>query len=144
MNHDLNRRYVLTDLGMRSLAARAGVPSDTFARHGGVTFLAPGNPNDPARVIRHREHTIGVNRFFAQLAADANRAGWRLDRCLRDKIAIRVGDEFGLAAGAAEMPLASRDSRMVRRDCGVHRHAADRILDGGNYGTIVAVIVMAV
>jgi Replication-relaxation len=79
MNHNLNRRYVLTELGMRSLAARAGVPPDTYSRHGGVTFLDSTQSDDPARVIRHREHTIGVNRFFAQLAADARHAGWRLD-----------------------------------------------------------------
>lgn len=79
MNHDLNERYVLTELGMRSLAARAGVPPDTFARHGGVTFVDATQSDDPVRVIRHREHTAGVNRFFAQLASDARGAGWRLD-----------------------------------------------------------------
>ncbi len=84
MNHDSNEhdsdeRYVLTELGMRSLAARAGVPSDTFARHGGVTVANAAVSDDPARVIRHREHTIGVNRFFARFAFDARHAGWRLD-----------------------------------------------------------------
>lgn len=99
MNRDLSKRYILTKLGMRSLAARAGVPPDTFARHGGVTFLAPGNSDDPARVIRHREHTIGVNRFLAQLAADANRAGWRLDQWRNEAESTRrFVDEDGRAS----------------------------------------------
>ena len=80
MNHDLNERYFLTELGMRSLAARAGVPPDTFARHGGVTVADAAESDGPARAIRHREHTIGANRFFAQLATDARRTGWRLDQ----------------------------------------------------------------
>ncbi|MPZ99098.1 MAG: hypothetical protein GEU80_07115 [Dehalococcoidia bacterium] len=71
-------RYVLTELGMRYLAARAGTPPGTFARHGGVTFVEPEESDRPERVLRHREHTIGVNRFFV-LLADARRAGWQLD-----------------------------------------------------------------
>lgn len=72
-------RYVLTELGMRYLAARAGTPPGTFARHGGVTFVEPDESEHPERVLRHREHTIGVNRFFALLAEDARRAGWHLE-----------------------------------------------------------------
>ncbi|MQA00409.1 MAG: hypothetical protein GEU80_13960 [Dehalococcoidia bacterium] len=71
-------RFVLTDLGMRLLAAQAGVPPPTFARHGGVTFMDLRLPDASQRTTRHREHTIGVNRFFAQLARDARRIGWRL------------------------------------------------------------------
>jgi hypothetical protein len=70
--------YVLTELGMRLLAARAGTPPDIFARHGGVTVADAGTSDEPACAIRHRAHTLGVNRFFARLAADARRAGWRL------------------------------------------------------------------
>lgn len=70
-------RYVLTELGMRSLAAQAGVPTATFARYGGVTFI-DRDESDVERVLRNREHTIGVNRFFARLAHDARRAGWYL------------------------------------------------------------------
>ena len=33
-------RYLLTELGMRSIAARDGVPPAIFARHGGVTFAS--------------------------------------------------------------------------------------------------------
>ena len=74
---DLEPRYLLTELGMRWLAARAGVPPAIFARHGGVTF-ASGEQSCPRRVVRHREHTLGVNRFAARLALDAMAAGWRL------------------------------------------------------------------
>ena len=70
-------RYLLTELGMRSMAARAGVPPAIYARHGGVTFVSAQQP-DRARVVRHREHTLGVNRFAARLAASARAAGWRL------------------------------------------------------------------
>ena len=70
-------RYLLTDLGMRWLAARAGVPPAIFARRGGVTF-APASPPFPRRVVPHREHTLGINRFTARLALDARAAGWRL------------------------------------------------------------------
>ncbi len=70
-------RYLLTELGMRSIAARAGVPPAIYARHGGVTFVSAQQP-DRARVVRHREHTLGVNRFAARLALDARAAGWHL------------------------------------------------------------------
>ena len=77
MSNTHETRYVLTELGMRSLAAQAGVPAATFARYGGVTFIGSDEP-DVERVLRHRDHTIGVNRFFARLAEDARRAGWHL------------------------------------------------------------------
>ncbi|MCY4639834.1 MAG: replication-relaxation family protein [Chloroflexi bacterium] len=70
-------RYLLTELGMRLLAAHAGVPPATFARHGGVTVVpGPGRPRP--RALRHREHTLGVNRVAARLARGARAAGWRL------------------------------------------------------------------
>lgn len=77
MSNRHETRYVLTELGMRCLAAQAGVPAATFARHGGVTFIGD-DESDLERVLRHRDHTIGVNRFFARLAEDARRAGWHL------------------------------------------------------------------
>ncbi len=70
-------RYLLTALGMQSLAARAGVPPAIFARHGGVT-VAPGPERPRPRALRHREHTLGVNRVAARLARAARAAGWRL------------------------------------------------------------------
>lgn len=78
MNDEHGKRHVLTDLGMRLLAARAGTPPDTFARHGGVMVVDANSSGGPARVIRHRAHTLGVNRFFAQLAQDVRQVGWRL------------------------------------------------------------------
>ncbi|MEZ4503157.1 MAG: replication-relaxation family protein [Dehalococcoidia bacterium] len=77
MNDEQETRYVLTELGMRYLAAQTGVPAATFARHGGVTFIGR-DESDAGRVPRHREHAIGVNRFFTRLAEDARRSGWRL------------------------------------------------------------------
>ena len=74
---DHEPRYLLTELGMRWLAARAGVPPAIFARHAGVT-VAPGHGRPRQRAVRHREHTLGVNRFAARLAVDAGAAGWRL------------------------------------------------------------------
>ena len=70
-------RYLLTETGMRSLAARAGVPPAIFARHGGVTITSARKPSG-GRAVRHREHTLGVNRFAARLARGARAAGWRL------------------------------------------------------------------
>ena len=70
-------RYLLTELGMRSIAARAGVPPAIYGRHGGVTFVS-AQPSPSRRVVRHREHALGVNRFAARLALDARAAGWRL------------------------------------------------------------------
>ena len=77
MNDTQETRYVLTELGMRYLAAQAGVPAANFARHGGVTSIGR-DESDPERVPRHRDHAIGVNRFFTRLAEDARRAGWPL------------------------------------------------------------------
>ena len=70
-------RYLATELCVRLLARRSDVPFSTFARRGGVTFVSADGA-DAVRAIHHRDHTIGVNRCFAGLAADAKRAGWRL------------------------------------------------------------------
>lgn len=78
MNETRERRHVLTWPGMRYLAACARVADATFARHAGVTRAGLREPSVPGRILRHREHTLGVNRFFARLAKDARRAGWRL------------------------------------------------------------------
>lgn len=77
MNHVDETRHVLTERGMRFLAARADVPAATFERYGGVTFVSREQSRH-GRLIQHREHEIGVNRFFAQLAGDARAAGWHL------------------------------------------------------------------
>jgi hypothetical protein len=75
MNDGHEARYVVTDLGMRVLAAMAGTPPGTFACHGGVTVPDGDVPYRPVRMI---EHTLGVNRFFVRLAEDARQAGWHL------------------------------------------------------------------
>ena len=51
--------------------------SGHLRRHGGVTFVS-AQPSPSRQVVRHREHTLGVNRFAARLALDARAAGWRL------------------------------------------------------------------
>ena len=70
-------RYLLTWLGMRWLAGRSGVPAAIFGRHGWVTFDR-GHRSGPQRPVRHRDHTLGLNRFAAQLAVDARGSGWWL------------------------------------------------------------------
>jgi len=83
MNHDGSDRpddvrYVLTEQGMRFLAARAGVPPSTFGEHGAVTYVKEADQGHPERAVRHVEHTLGLNRFMVQLARDARARGWRL------------------------------------------------------------------
>ena len=73
----LEPRYLLTEPGLRSIAARAGVPPAAFARHGGVTFI-PARQTSGRPVVRHREHALGVNRVAAGIARGARAAGWLL------------------------------------------------------------------
>ena len=77
MNDAAGPRYLLTELGMRSIAARAGVPAAVLARHGGVTFISATAPPGVG-VVRHREHALGVHRVAARIALDARAEGWRL------------------------------------------------------------------
>ena len=77
-NHDDDVRYVLTEEGMRFLAARAGVPPSTFGEHGAVTYVKEADPDHPARAVRHVQHTLGLNHFMVRLARDARGCGWRL------------------------------------------------------------------
>src|SRR5690606_1820946 len=69
-NHD-DVRYVLTEQGMRFLAARAGVPPSTFGEHGAVTYVKEADEAHPARAVRHVAHTLGLNHFMVRLARDA-------------------------------------------------------------------------
>ena len=78
-------RLLLTPLGLRLLARRAGVPERLYARHAGV--VAPARPDSPA--VRHRAHQLGLTRAVASLAADARTAGGRLDRCRNEAQSIR-------------------------------------------------------
>ncbi len=70
-------RYLLTELGMCWLAARSGVARAIFGHRGWVTFVGT-DQTSPQRAVRHREHTLGLNRFAARLASDARGAGWWL------------------------------------------------------------------
>ncbi|MEZ4554829.1 MAG: replication-relaxation family protein [Dehalococcoidia bacterium] len=70
--------YLLTELGLLLLAAEAGVTTATFRRFGGMTVSDDDEPTGASRSLRHHDHTLGVNRFFARLALDARRAGWQL------------------------------------------------------------------
>jgi hypothetical protein len=67
-------RYFLTEAGLRLLAARDGVPYRRYGRHG--VLAVGGNSTDGegqrlAGLLRHFEHTVGVNSFVVGLAAEA-------------------------------------------------------------------------
>ena len=49
-------RYLLTELGMRSIAARAGVPPAIYARHGGVDLRLRAAVTQPASRPAPRAH----------------------------------------------------------------------------------------
>ena len=75
------RVLVLGGLSLRWLAGRDGVPPRRYARHGIVTATSDGAGATNTRLdtlLRHLEHSLGVNRVFARLAADARRASYRL------------------------------------------------------------------
>ncbi len=78
------RRYYLTDLGLKLLAARDGVPPRRYARHGIVAALMPKKQGDGRlqTLLRQLDHTVGVNRFFVRLIADGAKDGPRLVRWL--------------------------------------------------------------
>jgi hypothetical protein len=67
-------RHFLTSEGLRLLAARDGVPHRRYGRHG-VLAIAGNNTDGEgqrlAGLLRHFEHTIGVNSFVVGLAAEA-------------------------------------------------------------------------
>jgi DNA-binding MarR family transcriptional regulator len=73
------RRFMLTQLGLRLLARRDAVPPARYVRFAGVRAFDSGPSDDGDRsAVRHREHHFGVNRVFARLAQDLQRAGGRL------------------------------------------------------------------
>ena len=78
------RRYFLTHVGLRLLAARDGVPPRRYARHGIVAAAMPGKQGGGRlqTLLRQFEHTAGVNRFFLRLIADGGKGGPRLVRWL--------------------------------------------------------------
>ncbi|MGD9894723.1 MAG: replication-relaxation family protein [Dehalococcoidia bacterium] len=98
-NHDDDVRYVLTEQGMRFLAARAGVPPSTFGEHGAVTYVKEADQGHPERAVRHLEHTLGLNRFMVGLARDARACGWVLAEWRNEaESTCRFVDESGRPA----------------------------------------------
>lgn len=72
-------RYVLTELGLRLLAARQRVPFRRFAEDG--TFVALGENGRDTRLqtlLRQFEHTIGANSFFVHCLTARTDEGPRL------------------------------------------------------------------
>ena len=78
------RRYFLTHVGLKLLAARDGVPPRRYARHGIVAAAMPGKQGGGRlqTLLRQLDHTVGVNRFFVRLIADGGKGGPRLVRWL--------------------------------------------------------------
>ena len=67
-------RYFLTEAGLRLLAARDGVPHRRYGRHGVLAVgdsATDGEGQRLAGLLRHFEHTVGVNSFVVGLAAEA-------------------------------------------------------------------------
>jgi hypothetical protein len=67
-------RYILSDDGLRLLAARDGVPHRRYARHGVLAVsgnVEHGEGQRLAGLRRHFEHTVGVNAFVVGIAAEA-------------------------------------------------------------------------
>ncbi|MDP2950540.1 MAG: replication-relaxation family protein [Chloroflexota bacterium] len=68
------RRYFLTEEGLRLLAARDGVPQHRYGRHGVLAVggdASDGEGQRLAGLLRHFEHTVGVNSFVVGLATEA-------------------------------------------------------------------------
>lgn len=78
------RRYYLTELGLKLLAARDGVPPCRHSRYGIVAASMPGKKRGGRlrTLLRQLDHTVGVNRFFVRLIRDGAKSGPRLVRWL--------------------------------------------------------------
>jgi hypothetical protein len=78
------RRYFLTDVGLKLLAARDGVPPRRYARYGIVAASMPKKQGGGRleTLLRQLDHTVGVNRFFVSLIRDSVKGGPRLIRWL--------------------------------------------------------------
>jgi protein involved in plasmid replication-relaxation len=81
------KRFVLTNFGLRWLAARDGVPPRRYAEHGVIAATSGSNGTTNTRLdglLGHFEHSVGVNRVLARFASNVRRAGhhlaeWRSD-----------------------------------------------------------------
>ena len=72
------QRLVLTDFGLRWLAARDLVPPGRYAKHGIVAATDEEGATSGTRLdgfIRHLDHSVGLNRVFVRLAEDARQGG---------------------------------------------------------------------
>ncbi len=72
------QRLVLTDFGLRWLAARDVVPPGRYAKHGIVAATDAEGATSGTRLegfIRHFDHSVGLNRVFVRLAEDARQGG---------------------------------------------------------------------
>jgi DNA-binding MarR family transcriptional regulator len=78
------RRYYLTDLGLKLLAAQDGVPPRRYARYGIVAASMPKKQGGGRleTLLRQLDHTVGVNRFFVSVIRDSTKGGPRLIRWL--------------------------------------------------------------
>jgi len=75
------QRLVLTDFGLRWLAARDLVPPGRYAKHGIVAATDEEGATSGTRLdgfIRHLDHSVGLNRVFVRLAEDARQGGDQL------------------------------------------------------------------
>ena len=85
-------RFLLSQAGLRWLAARDGVPYTRYARSAAALGLADAGGtrlSRPSRAYRDFEHTLGVNRVLVRLDLDARAAGARLARWHPDAAAER-------------------------------------------------------
>src|SRR5690606_22402591 len=92
MNDEYEPRYVLTERGLRFLAERAGMSTAAFRKHAGVKGFSVEDGESPEDAVRFVEHTIGINRFIARLAADARQRGWRLGEARNESESVRAFD----------------------------------------------------
>jgi hypothetical protein len=74
---DSNSHHYLTELGLKLLAAKALVPHRRLALHGSVIARLEGDRRlgRLRPMLRQFEHTVGINRFFVRLIADAKHKG---------------------------------------------------------------------
>ena len=157
------RRLVLTSLGLSWLAARDGVPPRRYAEHGVIAATPGSNGTTSTRLdglLRHFEHSVGVNRVMARLASDARRAGhhlaeWRSEaastRRFRDgerSYWIRPDAGGVLQSGKTRHQFLLEYDRGTERAAdyrsklvGYHRYYAGRQFESGYDGPPVVLVV---
>lgn len=69
-------RYVMTELGLRLVAARERIPARRYAEHGPfAATIGAGERGRLQTLIRQFEHTVGANRFFLDCLAQSQAGG---------------------------------------------------------------------